>query len=310
MGIKRCPKCGNTKLLARKITGVQVESLENGEFQINAEGKKYQIEIIGCAKCKAEFDESQLVEMVQCKKCGKFTEPANLDANGECDVCRALEERPDLANMSKEDLIRMMLKLERTTSNNIDTTKQVNTTSSTNDMNTGNETVSTEINTVAQEKMKAAQAAIENVSNDFSKEIIEDTEKELEEIKESVNEIQNAMNPPETVNSIENSDEAETINSTETETEIEKPKRGRRPRKKTDVDNQEENNSNSDENLTEEQIQESANEISENQEAPFPEQDVQMQEMFNENIPQENIEESVQQTQNSPFQMFDNEQSF
>lgn len=298
MGIKRCPKCGNTKLLARKITGVQVESLENGEFQINAEGKKYQIEIIGCAKCKAEFDESQLVEMVQCKKCGKFTEPANLDANGECDVCRALEERPDLANMSKEDLIRMMLKLERTTSNNIDTTKQVNTTSSTNDMNTGNETVSTEINTVAQEKMKAAQAAIENVSNDFSKEIIEDTEKELEEIKESVDEMQNAMNPP------------ETENSTETEVEIEKPKRGRRPRKKSDVDNQEENDSNSDEELTEEQIQESADEISENQEAPFPEQDEQMQGMFNENIPQENVENSTQQTQDSPFQMFDNEQSF
>lgn len=298
MGIKRCPKCGNTKLLARKITGVQVESLENGEFQINAEGKKHQIEIIGCAKCKAEFDESQLVEMVQCKKCGKFTEPANLDANGECDVCRALEERPDLANMSREDLIRMMLKLERTTSNNTDITKQVNTSSSTNGVDTGNETISTEINAVAQEKMKAAQAAIENVSNDFSKEIIEDTEKELEEIKESVDEMQNAMNPP------------ETESSTETEVEIEKPKRGRRPRKKSDVDNQEENDSNSDEELTEEQIQESADEISENQEAPFPEQDEQMQGMFNENIPQENVENSTQQTQDSPFQMFDNEQSF
>lgn len=296
MGIKRCPKCGNTKLLARKITGVQVESLENGEFQINAEGKKYQIEIIGCAKCKADFDESQLIEMVQCKKCGKFTEPDNLDANGECDVCCALEERPDLANMSKEDLIRMMLKLEKITSNNTDITKQSSNTSVVID-NTDDEVVSTEINSVAQEKMKAAQAAIENVSNDFSKEIIEDTEKELEKTKETIDEMQYAMNPPETSN--------------ENETEIEKPKRGRRPRKKSDVDNQqEEDNSNSDEMPTEEQVQESANEISENQEAPFPEQDVQMQEMFNGNIPQENTKESVQQSQKSPFQMFDNEQSF
>lgn len=296
MGIKRCPKCGNTKLLARKITGVQVESLENGEFQINAEGKKYQIEIIGCAKCKADFDESQLIEMVQCKKCGKFTEPDNLDVNGECDVCRALEERPDLANMSKEDLIRMMLKLEKITSNNTDIAKQSGNTSVVID-NTNDEAVSTEMNSVAQEKMKAAQAAIENVSNDFSKEIIEDTEKELEETKEIVDEMQYAMNPPETSN--------------ENETEIEKPKRSRRPRKKSDIGNQqEEDNSNSDEMPTEEQVQESANEISENQEAPFPEQDVQMQEMFNGNIPQENAEEPVQQPQKSPFQMFDNEQSF
>lgn len=291
MGIKRCPKCGSVKLLARKITGVQVESLENGEFDIKAEGKKYQIEIIGCAHCKAEFEESDLVEMVQCKKCGKYTELSNLDANGECDVCCALEERPDLANMSKEDLIRMMLKLEKSTVNNTDVKQPTQATQS---VPVATEDANTEVSPVAQEKMKAAQAAIQNASNDFSKGIIEETKEEVKETE------QNPMNPPETPE-----------NNTEEE-KIEKPKRGRRPRKKTDVENQEENNDAENPNeVTKEQAQDSAEEMANLQEAPFPEQDTQMQEMFNENnTPQKQSEQTTQPSSDMGFQMFDNEQSF
>lgn len=279
MGIKRCPNCGSTKLLARKITGVQVESLDNGEFQINAEGSKYQLEIIGCARCKEEFDESKLVEMVQCKKCGKFTNPENLNANGECDVCHALEERPDLANMSKEDLIRMMLKLEKTTSNT-----QVQSTAQT-----------APASQTAQEKMKAAQAAINNVSDDFSKEIIEDAEKDLKETQERVEELQNAMNPPEEPN--------------DTEQKTEKPKRKRSPRKKSEP--QEEQVQNNVNEPTNEQVENAANEMADSQEAPFPEQDNEMKKMFDEAAAQEqNVQQEQQSQSQSPFQMFDNEQSF
>ncbi len=292
MGIKRCPKCGNTRLLARKITGVQVESLETGEFKINAEGSKYQLEIIGCAKCKADFDESQLVEMVQCKKCGNLTEPENLDANGECDVCRVLTERPDLANMSKEDLIRMMLKLEKNTPQ----TASVPSTVQNEQQVLINENDSL-ISTAAKEKMKAAQEAINNASNDFSKDIIKETEEELEDTKKRIDEIQQAMNPP-----VEN----------ESKVENEKPKRGR-PRKKTEtVSVNEENQSNSEE-VSEERVEQSANEMSDFQEAPFPEQDNEMKQMFNETEmsqeqPQENT--NIPEQSSTPFQMFDEEQSF
>ena len=281
MGIKRCPKCGNAKLLARKIIGVQVESLENGEFKINAEGSKYQLEIIGCAKCKANFDDSQLVEMVQCKKCGKLTAPENLDANGKCDVCHALEERPDLANMSKEDLIRMMLKLEKTTA----TTSAPKTPTS----------VSVEepsVSSTAQEKMKAAQEAISNASNDFSKEIIKETEEELKETQAKVDEMQNAMNPP--------------VEPDTTEQEVEKPKRGRKPKKKTEVT---EENQTDTEEVSEEEVQQSANEISESQEAPFPEQDSEMKQMFDDTTPQEE-QTPMPQQQTGMFEMFESEQSF
>lgn len=293
MGIKRCPNCGSERLLAKKIVGVHVESIENGEFKIRAEGQNYQLEIVGCAKCKSEFDESKLIEMVQCKKCGKFVDADNLDVNGECDVCKALQERPDLANMSKEDLIRMMLKLERSTVNNtsvlpesqhFDYTKQQSR---------------TDITSVAEEKMKAAQAAISNVSNNFSKELVEEVKKEEEKVKENINNMQqDIMNRP--------------VESDEPE-QVEKPKRGRPPRKKTSVD--EENLS-----ATEKQVEESVNQISEFQEAPFPEQDNEMKEMFNNEqiTPQEDAQTNyavdnntaVNPNQGVHFQMFEEEQSF
>lgn len=296
MGIKRCPKCGSIKLLAKKVTGVQVESLENGEYKINAEGSKYQIEIIGCAKCKEEFDESALVEMVKCKKCGKLVEPENLDNNEECDVCRALEERPDLANMSKEDLIRMMLKLEKSTVSNTQTSVTTSTQAIQMDLSQKNEQINIDKDTakLADEKMKIAQAAISNVSNEFTKEIIEEAKKDNQETEEMVNELQKsvdelkeAMNPPETSE----------------ESEVEKPKRKRRLKKKNNKEEELENNSS--EQVSEEQVEQSANEISESQEAPFPEQDSELKDAFTESANQQMEQQPQQQ-----FQMFEEEQSF
>lgn len=283
MGIKRCPKCGNEKLLARKITGVQVESLDNGEFKINAEGPKYQLEIVGCAKCKAEFNESELVEMVQCKKCGKYVDSEDLDNNGECDICQALSQRPELAEMSKEDILRMMLKLERSTLNV--------SPASTSIINT-QEATPAQVSSVAEEKMKAAQVAINNASNDFSKEIIKETEQELKIEQEQLTQAQQVMNPP-----VENI-EAE---------EVEKPRRGRKPRKKTETSEEEITEV---QEISEEQIEQSANEIAEFQEAPFPEQDNDMKQMFEEPVSQEQTVPPVPNQSSSPFQMFDEEQSF
>lgn len=277
MGIKRCPTCGSTKLLARKITGVQVESIEN-EFKINAEGKSYQIEIVGCAHCKANLNESQLVEMVQCKKCGKFTEPANLDANGECDVCRAIQERPDLANMSREDLIRMMLKLEKTVPPVPAPVTPI----------TAVDTATHTTSTVAQEKMEAARNAMANVGDTFSKQIVKETQEEVTEIQQNVEQMQEAMNPPE-----------------EATTDDAAPKRKRGPRKKSDAATEE---------VTEEQVNESAETMSDLQEAPFPEQDETLKEVFaQQEVVIEPQPQAVAPQAAAPsmgFTMFDNEQSF
>lgn len=298
MGIKRCPSCGSSKLLAKKIVGVQVESLDNGEFKINAEGSKYQLEIIGCARCKAEFDESQLVEMTQCKKCGKYVIPTELDVNGECEVCQALTKNPDLANMSKEDVLRMYLRLQKSTLNTMESTQPVTTPVQLQ------QTVTEEapVSSVAEEKMKAAQAAISNVSNDFSQEIIKEAVEEQQEVQEMVENMQQeAMNPP-------------VID--ENTVEPEKPKRGR-PRKKSDTETSETSETGE---VTEEQVQQSANEMADFQEAPFPEQDTAMQQMFSSEpvTPQEESQVSYLNatvnngatTAQGPFQMFENEQSF
>lgn len=284
MAIKRCPNCSSVKLLARKITGVQVESLDNGEFKINAEGSKYQLEIIGCAHCKSEFDESALIEMIPCKKCGTLTLPENLDENGECDVCGAIQARPDLANMSKEDLIRMMLKLEKgTVTNPAPTNIPVQP-------EVVQETIQP-ISSVAEDKMKAAQEAIKNASNDFSQEIVEEAQKDLDETQKRVEELQNAMDLP-----------------VEESTTEEKPKRGR-PRKKDSADT-------ATEEVTETQIENAVNEMSDFQEAPFPEQDAQMKEMFENTVQPENNVSYMNATVDTgataqtPFQMFDEEQSF
>ena len=172
MGIKRCPKCGSVKLLAKKIVGTQIEAIENGEFKLISEGKKYQMEIVGCAVCKESLTESDLIESVPCKKCGKYTALENLNENGECDVCNALASRPELVNMSKEDLIRMMLKLERSTQNNTQTSAQANS-------------IQTSVTSVAEDKMKKAQEALGNTSNDFSEQLFREA-KEINE--ESISE--------------------------------------------------------------------------------------------------------------------------
>lgn len=242
MGIKRCPKCGSTKLLAKKIVGTQVESTENGEFNVVSEGRNFHLEIVGCSHCKNNFTEADLVESVQCKKCGKYVLPQDLDANGECDICGALSTRPELAEMSKEDILRMMLRLERATQNNTEAPVQTNTPVVSTPSVEVNET-----NSVAEEKMRLAKEAINNASNDFAKQLTEEAKAELQE---------------------------ETATET-TEVAEEGTKRRGRPRKKTTEDSVD-----TDAEVTPEQTEESVNAVSDSQEAPFPEKDPELNTAF------------------------------
>lgn len=113
---KMCPHCGS-KMFAAAITKpciVEVTGDINNPFKILKEvDNNPEIEIVKCARCKAELKETDLVTGVKCKECGKIVAPTELTEEGICDVCDAIKKRSELANASKEDLIRMLLNAEK-----------------------------------------------------------------------------------------------------------------------------------------------------------------------------------------------------
>ena len=113
---KMCPHCGS-KMFAAAITKpciVEVYDDNDNPFKILKEvDKNPEVEIAKCARCKAELTEADLVMGVACKECNKIVSPGELNADGICDVCEALKQRSELANASKEELIKMLLNAER-----------------------------------------------------------------------------------------------------------------------------------------------------------------------------------------------------
>lgn len=110
---KLCPHCGG-KMFAAKITrGCIVESDENGFKLLKENTDKFDIEVVKCGRCRKEITNNDLVTGVNCKTCGRPVNPSELDENGVCSVCNAQKERSELANASREDLIRMLLEVER-----------------------------------------------------------------------------------------------------------------------------------------------------------------------------------------------------
>lgn len=177
MAIKRCPKCGSDTIMAKVIYGATVQSLEDGTFKIIQQGKKFEVEPVQCMHCKSLFTNgmNDLVEMQVCKTCGKPS--LDIDENGECDICRTMKTRPELANMSTNDLIRMVLQLEKKASEMpqvvqlaINKTEE-GTSTSVEPMNPPAEE-KTEVTNTAAEKVAAAQKAIEqaNVSGNIPEE--------------------------------------------------------------------------------------------------------------------------------------------
>ena len=170
MAVKRCPKCGSDVMMAKVVYGANVQSLEDGTFKIIQQSKKFEVEPVQCVHCKTLFDKgiNDLVEMQTCKTCGKPS--LDIDENGECDICRTMKTRPELANMSTNDLIRMVLQLEKKASEMpqvvqlaINKTEE-GTSTSVEPMNPPAEE-KTEVTNTAAEKVAAAQQAIEQAQN-------------------------------------------------------------------------------------------------------------------------------------------------
>ena len=113
---RMCPHCGGQMFMAKITRPGIVEAYVNGKepYRICKESKdNYDVEIIKCARCKESVCNDDLVTGVTCKECGKVVGPMDINSDGVCNVCEAMKQRTELANASKEDLIKMLLEAEK-----------------------------------------------------------------------------------------------------------------------------------------------------------------------------------------------------
>jgi DNA-directed RNA polymerase subunit RPC12/RpoP len=115
---KMCPHCGG-QMFMTKITRAGLAEFStdpNEPCKILKESKdKFDIEIVGCARCKQNVSFDDLVTGVKCKECGRVVGPMDINTDGICNVCEAVKQRTELANASREDLIKMLLDAEKKT---------------------------------------------------------------------------------------------------------------------------------------------------------------------------------------------------
>lgn len=114
--IKICSNCGGNvfKVVLNQAAIVESVTLEEDPtgFKITQVGQKQQIgRIAVCQTCQAK--DPVLVDKalsVPCPSCQSLVEQSELDANnGKCLVCAAKEQMPQLANMTQEQLIRLVI---------------------------------------------------------------------------------------------------------------------------------------------------------------------------------------------------------
>ena len=115
---KGCPNCGNKTLKGWKAISCTLEVKENkdtGELVFNVveedTNQPPQYDVSGCPQCNTRINRNQLVDVVSiCKKCGNKVSGDYLNDEGICYTCVAAEDMPDIAKLSKEDLILMLIK--------------------------------------------------------------------------------------------------------------------------------------------------------------------------------------------------------
>lgn len=113
---KMCPHCGSQMFMV-KITRAGLAEFTtdpNESCKILKESKdNFNVEIVGCARCKQTVTADDLVTGVKCIQCGRIVSPMDINTDGVCNVCEAVKQRSELANASKEDLIKMLLDAEK-----------------------------------------------------------------------------------------------------------------------------------------------------------------------------------------------------
>ena len=116
---KICPKCGCDEIVAQ-VTKTCLISISNDTatgkdvFKIlqeddNPERTKYSH--LCCSSCHAQLDiESLGTNTVKCNKCGNEVPASYVNEEGICYTCIAMDNAPDIANASREDLLMMLIK--------------------------------------------------------------------------------------------------------------------------------------------------------------------------------------------------------
>lgn len=112
---KMCPHCGGQMFMVKIARAGIAETTDDGYKILKESQDKFDIEIIGCARCRQSITEADLVEGVKCSACGKVVTPTDVNSEGICNVCEAIKQREELANASREDLIKMLLAAEKKT---------------------------------------------------------------------------------------------------------------------------------------------------------------------------------------------------
>lgn len=113
----KCRLCGEEAIIKTKIVrGAAVKFNENGEAVIVKETDTFAIlegAEVTCAKCKQVLPNGMkdIVDTVKCDCCGEDFDSNKL-INGKCPTCLMNEVNPELATMSKEDLLLELLKLQ------------------------------------------------------------------------------------------------------------------------------------------------------------------------------------------------------
>jgi len=109
----KCPHCGGSqfKAVIKRAGAIQ---LTEGGATILKELDKFSYEVVGCLNpsCKKPLTNADLVDDTPCAKCGTVHKSEDL-VDGLCPICHAMKDRPELAQASTEDLIRMLLEAEK-----------------------------------------------------------------------------------------------------------------------------------------------------------------------------------------------------
>ena len=110
---RMCPHCGGQMFMVKIVRAGIAETTADGYKILKESQDKFDIEVVGCARCRQNITEADLVEGVKCTVCGKIVTPTDVNSEGVCNVCEAVKQREELANASREDLIKMLLAAEK-----------------------------------------------------------------------------------------------------------------------------------------------------------------------------------------------------
>lgn len=115
---KGCPHCGSKLLKGWKAISCtlkvkQDKDTGNYVFDVVEEDNNTQpqYDVCMCTSCNSYIKRDALIDVVAtCKKCGNQVAESYLNEEGVCYTCVATEDMPNIATLTKEDLILMLVK--------------------------------------------------------------------------------------------------------------------------------------------------------------------------------------------------------